>query len=96
MNPPRNLILYNKSEFQRLHLHFYHPTTTQLMNLIRRAQPQHVSAEVRRLLEQISNECDQCQEFHASPLRFRVALPPDSIQLNADVAIDLVLSLIHI
>lgn len=91
-NRTRNqeFVLYSKNELRRLHYHFYHPAPTQLYNLIKRAQPSHATQEARRLLEDISAECAQCQDFHTGPLRFRVSIPPENISFNFDVAMDLV------
>ena len=85
-----DMILFNKAELRKLHLHFFHPTPTQLYQLIRRTRPNEVDVDRQRLLADISSECEQCQEWHSGPLRFRVKLPNDSITFNSDVAMDLV------
>lgn len=83
-------ILFNRHELRKLHLHFFHPTPTQICELIRRARPADENGETLNLLKEITSSCEQCQEYHSGPMRFRVALPPDSITFNADVAMDLV------
>lgn len=84
------MILYNRQELRKLHMQFFHPRPTQLYNLIKRAKPREVDSDTLNILKEISANCTQCQEFHASPLRFRVAIPETSISFNADVAFDLV------
>ena len=84
------MVLYNKHELRKLHLQFYHPRPTQLFNLIKHAKPSQATSETRELLKQVTDECEQCQSFHSGPMRFRVALPEESITFNADVAFDFV------
>jgi hypothetical protein len=45
-------VLFTKSELQRLHLQFYHPSVRKLYNLIRRAKPHEATSDTRALLEE--------------------------------------------
>jgi hypothetical protein len=81
-------ILFTKSELQRLHLHFYHPSVRKLYNLIRRAKPHEATSDTRALLEEITEACKTCQHISKRPYRFRVSMPEDII-FNQDLALDL-------
>ena len=82
-------ICYTKAELQKLHLHSFHPSVTKLYNLLKRARPQEVNAETRRVLEEIADACTNCHEHRDRPYRFRVSIPADRLKFNHEVAIDL-------
>lgn len=87
-----NSIRWTRAEFQKLHLHFYHPSSDNLFNVLRRVRPEDTPCAVLDILKQISGACATCQELHASPFRFRVSLPEYSLRFNAKAVIDLVWS----
>lgn len=81
--------LFTKHELERMHLHFFHPSTSKLYNLIRRASPEKADNNLRKMLEDIRNNCQTCQEFHSPPFRFRARIPESEIAFNQELAIDL-------
>jgi len=80
--------LYTKSELQKFHRHFYHPSVNKLFNLIGRAKPEDATPETRKLLEDISKACATCQRFTPKPQSFQVSVPK-GIVFNQDLALDL-------
>ena len=50
------MILFNKAELKKMHLHFFHPTPTQLYALIRRTRPEEVNSDTMAILKDISNQ----------------------------------------
>lgn len=68
-------MLYNENEFKRMLMHFYHPTPSQLYNLIRRIDSKEANTEAKRILEVMSNKSEKWQEIHSGLLRVRVAIP---------------------
>ena len=81
---------YTKAELQMLHLYLFHPSVTKLYYLLKRARPQEVNAETRRVLEEISGACTNCHEHRDCSYRFRVSIPADRVKFNHEVAIDLI------
>ncbi|MEM1283154.1 MAG: reverse transcriptase domain-containing protein [Chlamydiota bacterium] len=80
---------FTRKQLVRMHRHFHHPSTSKLMNLIKKAKPAHADENTRKLLEDISKSCKTCQAFSKPPERFKVSLPPSDIVFNREVAIDL-------
>lgn len=87
---PTTTVLFTSAELERLHLHFLHPYTSKIYNLIRRARPEKATNSVRRTLDSIAKACDSCQSFRPAPFRFRASLPPDQLVFIHELAIDLV------
>ena len=59
-----------------------------LYEVMKRARPNQVDEATRQLLKKITEACENCQTFIASPQRFRVSLPPSDIVSNREVALD--------
>lgn len=55
--------LFTRPELERLHLHFFHPSISKLLNLIHRALPNTASPDLRRTLDDIHEKCSTCQEL---------------------------------
>lgn len=82
-------ILYTRSELERLHRHFYHPSSNKLYNLIKKATPNQADSNTLNILNQISESCTTCQTFSSKPYRFRVSIPPEKIIFNEEISLDL-------
>lgn len=52
--------LYTEAELKKLHPVFGHPTVSSLVNLLRRARPNEMTADVRRSIEELTKECVTC------------------------------------
>jgi hypothetical protein len=59
---------YTRPQLQKLHQHFYHPSTSKLMNVLKRASPESVTKETKTLLDDIVQACQACQVYSSSPL----------------------------
>jgi hypothetical protein len=83
-------ILYTKRELVKLHRAFFHPSTTKLFNLLKRAKPLDVHEDTRHMLQKISDACLTCQTFASQPLRFSVRMPDEKLVFNDELSMDLV------
>ena len=82
-------VLYTRTELERLHLHFFHPSKQKLLNLLKRGTPDSITAETAGVIQDIVDNCAGCKRFGIRPYRFRVSVPGDQIVFNHEVAIDL-------
>jgi hypothetical protein len=71
-----------------MHRHLLHPSTTQLMNLLRRTRPKGLPPENRILLEDISRACHACQVYASISISFQVR-NVDDIVFNQEIRLDL-------
>lgn len=53
--------LFSSSDVLRVHRHFFHPKSTRLYDVIRRAEPENTSPSLLKGLEKIDSTCDVCQ-----------------------------------
>lgn len=83
--------LYTERELRRLHRVFGHPTVTALGKLLRNANPNEFTAEVRKSIEQITNMCNTCKRFSSKPRRFKVSVGSNDLRFNHIVAIDIMM-----
>jgi hypothetical protein len=70
-------VLFPRSELARLHRPLYHPSTTKLLNLLRRADADKVTAETRSMLQDIRAACHACQIFVSRPVTFQILTPDE-------------------
>jgi hypothetical protein len=90
LNPsPDHSILFTKTEMHKLHRSFFHPSSEKLLSLLKRARPDQVQAETRKLLNEIVDACTACQTFAPKPLSFRVSIPEEDLVLNDELSMDL-------
>ena len=82
-------IMFTRKELVRFHKHFFHPSSSKLFDLIKRAKPDEAHAETRKTLEDISRVCKTCQHLNHKTHRFRVSMPKDCV-FNEELALDLV------
>lgn len=82
-------IMFTRTELHRMHLNLFHPSSSKLYNLIRRARPKDVTPDTRRLLEEISKECNICATHQIRGLRFKVNMPQEDLSFNQTLALDL-------
>ncbi len=84
----QSVVLYTRVELGKLHRRFAHPSAEKLFNLLRRAQPDNLTPETRRVLEDIVARCDSCQRMAPKPFVFQVSMP-DNIVFNHEILMDL-------
>ncbi|CDF34787.1 unnamed protein product [Chondrus crispus] len=82
-------VMYTRTELERLHLHFFHPSVQKLLNLLKRGTPDRVKNDTPTIIQDIVDECAGCKRFGIRPYRFRVSLPSDEVIFNHEVAVDL-------
>lgn len=82
-------VLFTRAELEKLHLHFHHPLTEKLFNLLHRYDPIKADASVKKVLSEISAASETSQEHATGPIRFRASFPPEHLVFNHEVAIDL-------
>lgn len=86
--PPLYRSLYTRQQLQNFHLHFMHPSTEKLFNLLQRAFLLRNHNDTIALLDDISKACHACQVYSSKPLTFQVHFPNDVV-FNKQVRLDL-------
>jgi hypothetical protein len=82
-------ILYTKSELQKLHRNFSHPSTQNLFELHKRAKVDNVDANTRAVLSDIENACSTCQRYSSKPLRPKTTLPSgEELHFGSELLMD--------
>lgn len=84
-----HIIMFTKPELEKLHLHFFHPSTGKLYNLLKRVKSDETYEIVRRSLDEITKACTTRAEYHSSPFRFRAAMSQEQLMFNHALAVDL-------
>jgi len=64
--------LFTRTQLQKLHRQFFHPSAEKLYNLLRRSRPADTTPATRKVLEDITARCDPCQRIRRGPTRFRL------------------------
>lgn len=82
-------ILFTRPELEKMHLHFFHPSTGKLYNLLKRVRPEDTDTSIKAMLEEILAVCMSFSEHHVSPFRFRASIPPDELIFDHELAADL-------
>jgi hypothetical protein len=73
-----------------MHRGFCHPSSENLLNLLKRARPDDTSQETMQLLQQIASACEMCQKLGPKPIPFKVSLPNiKDIVFGDELSIDL-------
>lgn len=70
---------YSRAEIERLHKHFFHPSSRKLYNLVKRSELGQATADLRQLIEDVTNACLQCKECSSKPLRFCASILDDEV-----------------
>lgn len=89
-----------QSKLRLLHLHFFHPSTGKLFNLLHFAYPTSADSSVKDILREIAISCENFREHSSSPLCLKAVIPPENLLFNHEIAIDLMwiegIPIIHI
>lgn len=81
-------IFFTRSQLVRLHCDFLHPSVDKLFNLIRKARPEEASTETKRVLEDITKNCDPCQRIQNAPHHFRVSFGTLEARFKEGIMVD--------
>jgi hypothetical protein len=82
--------LYTKSELQKLHRNFSHPSTQNLFAFLKRAKADNLDANTRAVLRDIENTCSTCQRYSLKPLRLKTTLPSgEEKSFGSELSMDL-------
>jgi hypothetical protein len=88
--PATDRILYAKSELQKLHHNYSHPSTQNLFALLKRAKDDNVDANTRSVLSDIENACSICQHYSSKALRLKTTLPSgEELSFGSELSMDL-------
>jgi hypothetical protein len=83
-------ILYTKSELQKLHRNFSHPSTQNLFALLKRAKADNLDANTQAVLSDIEIACSTCQLYSSKPLRLKTTLPSgEELSFGSELSMDL-------
>lgn len=86
---PQDMSFYTEPELKRLHRVFGHPSVTALGHLLRRADPENYSYNVKHARYDIMRECMTCVKHAAKPRRFKVTIGTDDLRFNHIIAVDI-------
>lgn len=81
-------VFYTRSQLERLHLHFLHPSATKLYELLRRAKPSDLDTDTLSVLKEISRCCESCVLYSPRQLVFQVR-KPNGARFNQEILIDM-------
>ena len=70
---------YSREQLQKLHLNFMHPGSKKLFNFLRRAKPEEIDDETKRVLKGIADACHACQTYSTRPITFQVRFPDEVV-----------------
>lgn len=79
--------VFNKQELKTFHLHFFHPSSTTVFNLIYHAHQDQGKSYWQKNLDNISPAFETCQCQLPKPPSFQVRVP-NEIKFNFVVALD--------
>jgi hypothetical protein len=79
---------YSRSQLDRLHRQFFHPSAGKLWNLLNRAYPNSVCSNTLALLKDIGSSCETCIRYSTAPISFQVRMS-DEIVFNKELKLDL-------
>lgn len=83
--------MFTEYELKKLHQHFNHPLSSRLYRLLQGARPAKTTKDTLQILEKIAAACRTCTTLGARLLRFRVAIPLESITFSKEVALEVFL-----
>jgi hypothetical protein len=81
-------IMFSRSQLERLHRHFVHPSAVKLHALLRRATPESLPDDTMKVLQDIRNACHTCQAYSRKPMTFQVRFP-NEVVFNQEVSLDI-------
>jgi hypothetical protein len=85
-----DLILFLKSELQKLHRNFSHPSTQNRFAFLKRAKADNLDASTREVLSDTENACSTCQRYSSKPLRLKTILPSGKeLSFGSELSMDL-------
>ena len=83
------LTFFSKAQLQKLHRHFFHPSSEKLYKLLKKARPEDTTPQTQDILEEITTRWDPCQRVQPGPNRFKVTFGGESVKFNEEVVIDI-------
>lgn len=87
--PPSSNEFVASPELLKVHRTFMHPSTGKLYNLPKRAYNKQTNDKIRRILQDIADNCDQCSDDSVPPFRFHASIPKYDVMFNRELPIDL-------
>lgn len=83
-----NEVLYAANELSKKHLHFFHPGTDNLFNLISKTNPENSDKETEEMIKMITEACTICQRNFSKSQSFQLPIAGD-IVFNQKNSLDL-------
>lgn len=88
-NPSSTSTFFTLSELTNLHVRYGHPGWEMLHSFLLRASPDELDSEAKSHLRNIEKACRSCQHIAVPPRTFKVRVPHEHLQFNAEVLVDL-------
>ena len=80
---------YSTADIERLHRHFFHPSTKKLYDLLKRSELGKTTENLRSIIDSVSKACVKCKKFSARPFHFRASFWDESVVYNHELVLDL-------
>lgn len=80
--------LFTDGELYKLHPSFGHPSVQKLVEVLKRARPEELTAEARAALEDITEACRVCLKESNPRRRFKLTMRTDELRFNSIVTVD--------
>lgn len=81
-------MMFMRSQLNKLHQQFFHPSTGKPFNLLKSCRPEETSAGTLEVFQDLSKHCDPCQDIHTDLTRFKVSF--GIVQFNEPIIMDIV------
>jgi ribosomal protein S17 len=81
-------INFNKEELGKLHRRLGHPHPDRLLDLLKKAAPEELQKDTRKVLNTLYESCIACSKTKPKPLVFKAAVP-DEIIFGHEVVLDM-------
>lgn len=80
-------ILYTEAEIRKLPRVFGHPSSEALYNLLKRARPDEMTADVREFIFELTKLCDHCNKNASKSRRFKRVVGCDNLLEKAGICV---------
>lgn len=80
--------LYSEHELRNIHRRFKYPSLNATHNLLKRANEDNLEADVKKMLDKITEHYKICKANDSAPRRIKLTIGTDDIQFNHSVIIE--------
>ena len=86
--PKLMTFFYTTRQLEQLHRHLIHPSSRKPYELLRRAEPQKMSADTLSIMQEISKSCETCTLYSPRQIAFQIR-STEEIKFNQKLILDI-------